>query len=283
MPPEVAPDASSQTENDLPVHASHLIGYVGNTLRKDLTMPRHIVTYFIVLLASFAGATAVQAQESRPGNDPRPVLSVTGQGEVSAAPDQAIMSVGAVAQDKQAAAAQSQVNEAMQKVIAAIKDLGIADERIRTAMVSLQAVYDSSKMPVSSSRGGEPRIVGFRASNTIAVQIDQMGQIGSVIDAAMNAGANSIEGIVFQLKDDQQARQQALKKAAEIAQAKAQALAAAMNVKLGDVQTISEGGVNVIEPMYRQREMLGLAATPIQAGQVEVQANVTVQYRIAGQ
>ena len=125
--------------------------------------------------------------------------------------------------------------------------------------------------------------MAYRASNTVQVEVDDLKKVGDVIDAGMKAGANRIEGVSFDLKDDTAARENAIREAIKEARAKAQTMAAALNVKLGTVHQVQEGGVHLVRPqmMAYDRAVAGAAAaTPVQPGQVHVQASVSVTYRL---
>ncbi len=233
----------------------------------------------LVVLLSLAAAAYGQADRLV---DIGPTLSVTGEAQVSARPDRAVVVLGAIAQSEQADAAQQQINQIMTRAIAAVRDAGIAEEQIQTAGLSLYPVY-TDHQPRAMQNAQEPRIIGYRASNTVRVTVDDLAAIGRVIDAGIKAGANQLQGVTFELKDDTAQRAEALKQAAANARAKATALAAATGVTLESMHGIVEGGVQVIPPpMYRAAPMVAMeAGTPVQPGQIQVQANVTITYRIA--
>ncbi|HWB52758.1 MAG TPA: SIMPL domain-containing protein [Tepidisphaeraceae bacterium] len=211
-----------------------------------------------------------------------PIITVNGQGEIDVKPDQAVVRLGATAQEKDAADAQADVNKVIQKAINQIKSLGIKENEIRTDQISLRPVYSPE-----DNRGEFPRppvkIIGYQASNVLKITIDDLNQIGPVIDAGVAAGANDIQGVDFGLTDDTAATLNALTRATQQAAAKAHAIANALNVELGPVIEVSEGGVQRIMPMSIGRGMMAAAAapsTPIEAGQIKINAQVTIAYRI---
>jgi uncharacterized protein len=133
---------------------------------------------------------------------------------VTAEPDRAVVRLGAVAEAKDAGDAQKQLNEVMQKVLKAIRDLHVAGSAIRTEALSLSPVYASPE-PLANRREPEaPRISGYRASNVVTVQLDDLSRIGPVVDAGITAGANELQGLSFELRDSAAARNQALAAAA---------------------------------------------------------------------
>ena len=233
------------------------------------------------LLAILFLTTAVSAQPIQPMLD-FPTITVTGEATVAAKPDRTVISLGAVAQADDAAAAQQRVNEIMQKAIDAIRQAGAPEDQIQTAGLSLQPVYSQPDRRAQNAEPHTPTIVAYRASNTVRVQLDDLELIGKVIDAGINAGANQLEGISFELKDDTQQRAEALDQATRNARQKAEVIATASGSRLSTPHSIVEGGVNVITPVYRgPRAMAAMEMeTPVQPGQVQLRAGVTVTYRI---
>lgn len=206
-----------------------------------------------------------------------PAITVSGSAEVAAAPDRAVVTVGAVAEDKQAQEAQRRMAAILQQVIKDIRALGIAAEKIRSTGLSLAPVY---AQPGSKPGPEVPRIVGYRAVDTVRVQIDQMDRVGAVVDAAIGAGANSLGGLAFDLRDDLPYRRQALQLAVQEARAKAESIAAGLNLPLGEVLDVREEGAHAPYPVERRLASPAAAGTPVQPGQVQVGATVTVRFRL---
>ena len=238
-----------------------------------------------VFLSTFVLAVAIastsMAQPAPGGGPPLPSIAVTGTAEVSAPPDRAMVSLGAVVEAKNALDAQKQIAQIMQRVINEVKSQGIPEEKIRTAGLSLNPVY-SHPAPKALQDPEAPRIVGYRASNTVRVQVDDMERVGAVIDAGITAGANQLNSLSFDLRDDLKFRKQALQLAAQEARAKAEAIASALNLQLGEVIEVREEGGSPPHPVERRFAAPAAAATPVQPGQVQVSAAVTVRFRLAG-
>ena len=219
-----------------------------------------------------------------------PMLTVTGDGESSARPDRAVVRFGAAAQAETASAAQEQVNQVVQAAVEAIRAAGIREEMISTAGISLYPVYSDQvprPMPAGQhpQRPTEPRIVAYRASNSVRVVVDDLAKVGDVIDEGVKAGANQIEGLSFELKDDTAARREALTGASKQARAKADAIAHAMALRIDGVFQVTEGGVQIMQPRMELARAgvaaMDAAGTPVQPGQVDVRASVTVTYRVS--
>lgn len=236
-------------------------------------------------------AAPLQAQMPEPPPlppyEPIPSITVNGQGEVRTAPDEALVSLGVVAQTERARDAQAEASRIAQAILDAIAALGVPEEAVQTSQLFLTPVYEQQRYDQRGNVPTEPRIIAYRASNTVTVRLDDLEKIGPVIDAGIEAGANQLEGVSFQLRDDQAAREEALRLAVAKAKGKAAAIASALGVELGPVLEAQEGGVSIVRPQFAARAMAmemsaGDQATPVAAGQVSVTGHVTVRYRIGG-
>jgi uncharacterized protein len=245
-----------------------------------------IIVVLVTCLCVLVGAFQLSAQGVQPVPQQQvgmpPSVVVTGRGEAFGRPDRAIVRTGAMAQAAKASDAQRQVNERVTEVVEKLKGLGIPQERIQTVGLTLGPVYAHEERQPGQV---EQRIIGYQATNTVQVQLEDLTQIGAVVDAALGAGANQLEGVWFELKDDAAQRREAIKKAVAEAREKAGAIEAATGTQLTGIIEIVEGGVDVVRPMMMQRAMefaAGADATPIQPGQVRVEATVSIRYRLAG-
>jgi uncharacterized protein YggE len=236
----------------------------------------------------WGGAARVAAQEPPPvTGELVPAIAVTGSGEVRRAPDEATVRLGVTAQAETARAAQEEANRVASAILQGVEALGVDRGAIQTSRLMLDPVYHH---PGPDERGmsREPRIVGYRASNVVSVRLEDLTRVGPVIDAAVEAGANEVQGVDFRLQDDLAARQEALGQAVATARAKAGALAAALGVRLGSVLDARESSAQVVYPqmdvraMRMSAEVALVAPTPVAPGEIAVRADVNVTYRIAG-
>lgn len=199
---------------------------------------------------------------------------MTGTSELLAVPDEAIVRLGIVRQASDAQTAQNQANSVAQEILSAIGKAGVPSKDIQTSRLVLSPVY---------SRGADQHIVSYNATNTVSVRLDNLAIVGNVIDAGLKAGANQLEGVQFRLRNELPSREQALKEAVQEARGKAQAMAEALRVNLGEVLEASEGGVSVVprvQAFARTAEPAALTSTPVSPGEIEIRANVTIRYRI---
>lgn len=223
-----------------------------------------------------AGGQPAPYVPAQGGHGP-PEIVVHGQGQVAVTPDRAFVRLGVETQAKEAALAQEAASAVMQRAVTNITRLEVPLRAIKTVSVSLTPVYAQPKAGKETSAS---RIVAYRAADTLRIEVDNLSLVGQVIDAAMAAGVNRLEGVSFGLRNDLSERTAALRQAVARTQAKARAIAEQLDVRITGVSEVTEGGVNVVRP----REFLSLraaAATPIESGQVSVRASVVVHYRIA--
>lgn len=227
----------------------------------------------LVAVAAATGPHAVAA-ESR---DNQRVIVVTGEGEVTAKPDQARLSAGVVSQAQTATAALSANTAAMNRVFAALKQAGIADNKIQTSNFSVSPQY-----PPYRPNDPQPRtITGYQVSNQVSVTVDDLAKVGPILDALVKSGANESYGLSFSIADPKPFAKQARAAAVADALDKAKTLADAAGLTLGPVLSIQEGGVVVPGPRFMALAAREAApAPPIAEGEETVRDNVTITYAI---
>ncbi len=237
-----------------------------------------------IMACSAAAQAAAEAGPAAPGT-----ITVRGQGRALAAPDEAVIEMGAVTQADRADLAQSQVNQIVTRAITSITGLGVPAGRIQTSGISLSPVYSgTAPAPSVGATGGvvqEPRVIGYRASNVLRIEIDNLRVLGQVIDQAVLAGANQLHDLNFDVRDDRSLRREAITRATSDARLKAEAIAAALGVRILSVRQVEEAGVALVRPEVQYRQVASaareaIAATPVQPGQVRVDAEVNVTYLI---
>ena len=206
-------------------------------------------------------------------------LSVTGSGTVLVESDLAIVTVGVQETSKDVLEAQSTVNEKIAAIKQALLDAGVEESEINTDSINIYANYDYSD--------NTEVIVGYTARNSLSVRTTDMDNVGSLIDAAFVAGANTLDNVQFTVQDDTQAREQALTMAVEDARRKADVLASAAGLQVASIERISEGGVSVYDSMRNYAadtvmaaEESGGAGTLVQAALVSVDATVSMEFEL---
>jgi uncharacterized protein len=223
---------------------------------------------FAVVAATWLAAPAL-AQTMPP-----PAISVTGEANVSVAPDQAQIDGGVTSDAKTAREASDANNAAMGKVLAALKGAGIEEKDYQTSRLSLQPQFATPSK--ASERAG---IVSFRASNRVTVRIRDVAKVANVIDVLVGAGANEIGGINFTVTQASKHLDEAREKAIADARRKAEIYAKAAGVTLGEPISISEEGAPV--PLYRGKMAAPMAAgAPVAQGEETLSVTVSVSWAI---
>jgi len=210
--------------------------------------------------------------------DARHRITVVGQGSVEVVPDMATISLGVISEAKTGAAAMAQNSETLAEVMTQLTDAGIEARDIQTSNLSLSPRWDSSLF----NSTGQRKIVGFEASNTVTVRVRDLDKLGALLDAVVQSGSNTFNGLNFGLQEPQPTQDAARKVAVADALRKAQLYAAAAGVTLGDVLTISEAPQHGVSPvmMTMEADMMQSRAVPVSQGELSVAASITVVYAI---
>ncbi|MDX1645333.1 MAG: SIMPL domain-containing protein, partial [Thermoanaerobaculia bacterium] len=213
--------------------------------------------------------------------EPRPFIRVSGEASVEVEPDQAMVRIGVESEAATARDAQLETNRIANAILVTVEELGIAPEALRTSQLRLLPVYESSQPQRGEPR--RPRVVAYRATNTVSVRLGDLSRIGPVVDAAIEAGANRIEGLDLGLEDDTEARRRALVAAVEDAHSKAETIADALGVGLGPILEVGDQGIHVPRLAIQEQAMRGMAAdtsTPVATGTIGVSASVMIRFGI---
>lgn len=207
-------------------------------------------------------------------------LSSTGEGRVSATPDQAEVTLGVEARNADAAKASDESNVKANAIIEAIKGLGVRDAEIQTVNVGVFPEYNFSPT------GGTSEVTGYIATNNVVVKTKTVGKVSDMVDVAVEAGANLVQGVNFSFTDEtkRELEDQARRAALEDARTKAEVTAQVSNVQLGKVISINETS----SPVYPMFAEAGLGAgggdvaksTPVEPGTSEIFISVIVTYEI---
>jgi hypothetical protein len=206
-----------------------------------------------------------------------PAVRVGGEAVLHEAPDRAEIEIGVVTTAKRAPDASGENARKVRAVLEALKKTLGSKADLRTTGYSLTA---NQHFP---ERGGTPTITGYTASNVVQARIDDLEKVGTVIDTAMAAGANQIQGLRFTIRDEAKARERALAQATKQARGKADALADSLGLKLGRILTVEEAATGGPPIPMRAMPMAAAAdtmTTPIESGTIEVRASVSLTVEI---
>lgn len=232
------------------------------------------LTLVLVLVAALLIAAVPAAAQDRSNT-----ITVTGVGTVSATPDMVTIDLGVETFNPDVKEAFAQANATLRAVVDAIKALGVTDSDINTSNLS---IYNTNRYNTES--GIDER--GYQISNNVRVIVRDVAQIEGVIDAAINAGANSIYGLTFGISDPAAAESQARAEAVANANARAAELAGLVGASVGDVIAIDESVNAFTFPQFASARMQagmggGGGDAFVTPGQLEVTINVSVMYALA--
>lgn len=233
------------------------------------------------LFAAVVVAMPVAADAATNSDPERPrVIVMTGEAEVKAAPDQAVVSGGAVTDASTASEAVAENASIMNRAFEALAKLGIPKTAIATDGFSLDPQY-----PPQNDKNPQPHIiVGYEVRNAIGVTLDDVSRAGAVLDAIIDAGANESAGVSFSIKNPQPLLNEARAAAGADALNRARIYARAVDAELGTVRSIHEGypvmngaPTNSIETVVVSGSRV---PTPISAGEQSVNATVTIEWTV---
>lgn len=237
--------------------------------RKTLFVSILMLLVFVMSACAPAGGAAAPVR----------TMSVTGMGQVSLKPDLAYINIGVHTEAATASAASADNSSKTEKLLAALKAAGIAENDLRTTNFS---IYANAKYGPDGQPTGE---TVYMVDNTVNVTVRDLAKLGDILDKSVDAGANNINSIQFDVADKTAALSQARKSAVEAARKQAEELASAAGVTLGSIQNISYYDTTP-GPVYDMAKGMGgggaeaLAAVPVNPGTLQLTVNVTLSYEI---
>lgn len=280
------PSKKTETEAPPPVYPGgglcHSHGHSGGFGRKILlTLVGVLLAYLIFLVGTLIHNNIKKYYYIGQADQMERTVTVNGFGKVVGSNDIAVTSIGYSNTDKDIAKAQTQNKQVMDKVMAELKQLGIAENDLQTNY-SIYPDYN-----YTPEKGQELR--GYRVTNLVTVKIRDLNKIPAVLSLAGKYGANEVGGLSFTIDDPENLKQQAREKAWVDAQRKADRLAAALGVRLAAVVSYYENEVGEYTPLpYAVRDGLGggpeaVAAPTVAVGSREVAMTVSITYKIVPQ
>lgn len=228
-----------------------------------------------------AAATPLVAAAQTPQVAVPPVqgtlLTVSAEGKVEGRPDMATINLGVTTEAQTAAAALADNARRMTALTAALRRAGVAERDIQTSNVSVS--------PQQQYRENEPPLTtGYQANNTVTAKVREIDTVGRVIDAAVGAGGNTVNGVFFSYQDPDAQLDIARRNAIAEARRRADIYARALNMSVVRVVAVQEGGgfspPYPVPMMARMEAQDAAAQTPIAPGQIETTANVSVTFEL---
>jgi len=226
-----------------------------------------------LLLLATLSCQAADSLDSTPA-----LMSVSGQGSVSATPDMATVAVGVTSRSEDATSAVETNNAAMAALHRALDDFDIEERDRRSRGFSLQPVYDHRK-----SSAGTPAIAGYTVNNQLTVRVRRLERLGELLGAVVSAGSNSINSLQFGNSEAEALLDEARKLAVENAIHRAKLYAEASGADVGRVVSITEAGAVQPRPeMFARGDaaMFNAFSVPVSAGENEFTAIVNVVFEL---
>ncbi len=227
------------------------------------------------------GLTAMSALADEP---PVSQLSVRGEAILNVSPDQVVVNLGVTSEASTAQEALKTNSDSMNAVMSALKKLGLEQAEYKTQQFQVHPVW--TQRPRNPAPEWSAKIAGYRVSNSLQVQTKKMELAGDIIGSAMEAGANTVNAVQFGLADPREYREQAIKQAMTNARSDAQTLAAAAGDKIKRTLSLNLDNA-VATPVRVQSERMMMrsvaamdSAPPLEAGDVDVRASVSVIYEL---
>jgi len=202
-----------------------------------------------------------------------PVVTVSGAGTVTATPDMAEITTGVVTQAPAAAQALAANSQAMERLLQALGDLGVARRDVQTTNISVTPLRRQTR------NGQPPEITGYEVTNQVRVKVRDLDRLGRVLDQQVGQGANLVYGIHFGMQEPRSLMDEARKRAIADARRKAELYATAAGLKLGRVVVVQEAGAAMPHPEFAPR-MAMAGAVPVAPGEQEIQASVSVTFTL---
>ncbi|WP_068086178.1 SIMPL domain-containing protein [Polycladidibacter stylochi] len=217
----------------------------------------------------------------------RSTITITGNSTVMATPDSAQITSEVVTEAEDAQQALQQNSAKMQKIMELLKQQGIEPKNVQTSSFRIYPVYQERDYNNRNSDNNQPpRIVGYNVQNGLEITLNKVEALGPLLDKLVKSGSNRISNIRFLVSNQDALLNKARGAAALDAKKKAQLYANALNMKLGNAITITEGGYSA--PRQPRGEMVMLkaamnSAPPIAAGEEQLTTSVTIKFELLTQ
>jgi uncharacterized protein YggE len=250
-------------------------------MKRNLAKAAAAVLCAGALAFTLAGCAATEA-----ANDHG--ITVSGSSETKVVPDKARISVSVVTEAETADACQNDNATATNAVIEALAKLGVEETSIQTTNSYLSPRYGSKTSKGNSDDTEEWVITGYEMTTSLRISDLAIDNVGTIMQACVDAGANQTDGIEYYASNYDEAYQQALQDALSTARAKAEGIASASNVGLGAVINVQEGyhdtsarySMNSYDAMAAASVDAGGVAAKVMPGQETITAQVTVTFAI---
>lgn len=234
----------------------------------------------LVLAAAIPSIAAAQSPMPPMGGPPPiqgTLLSVSAEGKTTATPDMAVISLGVMTDGATAQAAVSENATRMNALMAAVRRAGVAERDVQTSNLSVNPQYQyGDNQP--------PRLTGYQANNQVTVKVRDVSKLGRIMDAAVGAGGNTVNGVNFTFQDVDAQLDRARTDAIAQARHRADLYAHALGMQVARVISVTEGGGYTppmpLPVMAMRADVAAAPPTPTAPGELQTTANVSVIFEL---
>lgn len=239
-----------------------------------------VVSILLLTLAAYSSAPMTATAQDA-SSAPDRTVTVSGEGQASAAPDRATVRFGIVTRAQEAPAAREQNADAAARAMNAVRELGVDDEDLRMESLTLQ------RRTRFNPDTRQQEDLGYEATRQVVVDVTDLEMLPRLIARVVDRGANRLDGIQYELSDEASVRNEALRKAAENARDKARTLAETLGAELGPVRQINEQNFSAPRPQ-RMMAMDAMSAKQesdgnpdaYAAGRIEIDVTIQVAFEL---
>jgi uncharacterized protein YggE len=204
-----------------------------------------------------------------------PGIVVHGEATVRRVPDMAVVSLAVAVQDKDAGRARDEANRRASAILKRLRSQGVPEANIQAPALVVHPTYDYGH--------GKPKITGYEASRPMTLRIRDVTLLGPILDGLVDEGATQVQGTSMELAEPESAAREALAEAVAVARGRAEALAQAAGLTLGDPIRVEEvdGGATPF-PRGAVMRMAAQESAPseITTGEIEIDASIRVWFAL---
>ncbi|MEK9175170.1 MAG: SIMPL domain-containing protein [Patescibacteria group bacterium] len=236
-----------------------------------------MLAIFLIIVSIFYIVKIKNEYRGYNRTQPATTISVSGEGKEFIKPDIATISVGVIKQNVDLLKAQKEAADVIDKVLAVLKDKGVADKDQKTTSFNIYPQYDY--------RDGVQKFRAYEVRQTLEVKIRDLSKVGEILGGVAGAGANEVGSLNFTVDNPKAMQEKARAAAIEEAKTKAKTLSRDLGVRLVKIASYSESGGAQPPPIFYEKAMYGMGVgggsdVSIPTGENEVRINVTITYEI---
>lgn len=228
------------------------------------------------LLFAFPLVFFLAACQPVPAPDAARIVTVSGEGEISVAPEIATVHLAVEARDRDLAAAQAQAGKVVDAVLELTDSLEIPREQVQSTQLRVQPEYNWND--------GRQEFRGYLVQRDVQVELEDLAKLGPLLERAMSAGVNSVSPPQLAVKDPRKLHREVLQLAAADAKANAEALARSLDAKVGAARRVSAVESGPPMPMAEARMRMSAADASAEqsyeAGRITVRAVVQAEFEL---